>query len=205
VAAAATNGNRTSHTVTIPASVKAGDVLLLLFSANSTSPTYTNPSGWAVLQSRNGDGMVVRAFRRLATASDGGSTVRLTSSAYVKSDLSVVAYRSVNGSSPVAASASKADNTTGARHTSPAVTAAASTGWLVTYWADKSTSTSAWTAPAGQMVRAKTFGSSSGHISGLLTDSNGAVPAGPAGQLTATASSTSTRGVSVSILLRAAS
>jgi PKD repeat protein len=201
VAAAATNGNRTSHTVTVPTSVRAGDALLLFFSTNSTTPTYTNPAGWTVLESRNGDGTVVRAYRKVATATDAGSTVKVTSSAYVKSDLSVVAYRNTRASDPIAASASKADNVTGAAHTSPALTAVGSTGWLVTYWADKSTSTSAWTAPTGQSVRAKTFGTSSAHVSALLADSNGPVPAGVTGQKTATANSASTRGVSVSILL----
>jgi len=201
VAAAATNGNRTSHTVTVPAGVRAGDALLLFFAANSPTPTYTNPAGWTVLQSRNGDGTVVRAYSKVATAGDAGSVVRLTSSAYVKSDLSVVAYRNTSAGNPVASSVSKVDNVTGASHTSPAVTAVGAGSWLVTYWADESTSTTAWTAPAGQSVRAKTFGSSSGHISGLLADSNGPVAAGATGLKTAVANSVSTRGVSVSVLL----
>jgi len=187
--------------VVVPSSVRSGDTLMLFFATNSSTSTYTNPSGWTVLQSKNGDGMVVRAYRKVATATDAGSTVKITSSAYVKSDLTVVAYRNTNASNPVAASASKVDNTTGAAHTSPAVTAAGSDNWLVTYWADKSTSTTAWTAPGGQIVRAKTFGSSSAHISGLLADSNAPVPAGASGQKTATANSSSTRGVSVSVLL----
>ncbi len=201
VAAAATNGNRTSHTVTVPAGVRAGDALLLFFTANSTSPTYTNPAGWTLVQSRNGDGTVVRAYRKVATATDAGSSVKVTSSSYAKSDLSVVAYRNTNRTNPIAASASKVDNVTGAAHVSPALTATGSTSWLVTYWADKSASTTAWTAPAGQSVRARTFGTAAGHISALLTDSNGAVPAGATGQKTATANSSSSRGVSVSILL----
>ncbi len=201
VAAAATNGNRNSHAVTVPSSVRAGDVLLLFFTANTTTPTYTNPAGWTVLQSRNGDGIVVRAYRKVATASDAGSVVRLTSSGYAKSDLTVTAYRDAGTTSPVAASASKTDNVTGARHTSPAVTAVGDASWLVTYWADESSSTTAWTSPAGQSIRARTFGSAGGHISALLADSNGPVPAGAAGQLLATANSTSARGASVSVLL----
>ena len=201
VAAAATNGNRTSHAVTVPTSVKAGDALVLLFSANTTTPTYTDPAGWTVVQSKNGDGTVVRAYRKVATATDPGSSVKVTSSAFAKSDITVVAYRNTSKTNPVAASASKVDNVTGAAHVSPAVTAAGSASWLVTYWADESSSTSAWTAPSGQSVRAKTFGSSAGHISALLTDSNGPVAAGASGQKTATANSSSTRGLSVSILL----
>lgn len=201
IAAAATNGNRTSHAVTVPASVKAGDALVLFLAANTTTPKYTDPAGWTVIQSKNGDGTVVRAYCKVATASDAGSAVKVTSSAYAKSDITVVAYRSTSNTSPIAASASKVDNTTGAAHVSPAVTAVGSPSWLVTYWADKSTSTSGWTAPAGQSIRAKTFGSSAGHISALLTDTNRPVAAGATGQKTATANSASARGVSVSVLL----
>jgi PKD repeat protein len=201
VAGAATNGNRTSHAVTVPASVRAGDALVLFFAANTTTPKYTDPAGWTVIQSRNGDGTVVRAYCKIATATDAGSTVKVTSSAYAKSDLTVVAYRNASMTNPIAASASKVDNSTGAAHVSPAVTAVGSQSWLLTYWADESTSTTAWTAPAGQEVRAKTFGSAGGHISALLTDSNAPVAAGATGQMTATANSKSARGLSVSILL----
>ena len=125
----------------------------------------------------------------------------MTSSAYAKSDLTVVAYRNTNATNPVAASASKVDNTTGAAHTSPAVTAVGNGSWLVTYWADKSTSTTAWTAPGGQTRPREDVRLVLGPHLGLLADSGGPVAAGASGQKTATANSSSTRGVSVSILL----
>ena len=83
--------------------MRAGDALLLFFAANSTTPTYTNPAGWTVIQTRNGDGTVVRAYRKVATAADAGSTVKMTSSSYAKSDLTVVAYRNTNATNPIAA------------------------------------------------------------------------------------------------------
>jgi glycerophosphoryl diester phosphodiesterase len=201
VGGAATNGNRTSHTVTVPATVKPGDTLLLFFTANSTAATYTGPSGWKVLQTKNGDGIAVRAFTKAATAADTGASVKVTSSVYVKSDVTVAAYRGTAASGPVAASAAKVDNTAGASHVSPAVTAVGSRSWLVTYWGDKSAATTRWTAPTGQSVRASSFGSSTGHVSALLTDSNGRVAAGASGQKTAVANAVSSRGASVSLLL----
>jgi hypothetical protein len=199
VAAAATNGNRTNHAVTVPAAVRPGDALVLFFTGNTTTPTYTGPSGWTTLQSKSGDGIVVRAYSKVATAADAGSVVKVTSSGYAKSDISVVAYRGTNGADPVATSASKVDNAPGASHVSPAVTAGSS--WLLTYWSDESSKTSGWTTPAGHSKRASTFGSSSGHISAVLTDSNGPVVAGASGQLTAYANSTSSRGASVTVVL----
>jgi glycerophosphoryl diester phosphodiesterase len=201
VGAAATNGNRISHTVTVPSTVKAGDALLLFFTANSTATTYNGPTGWKVLQTRNGDGIAVRAFTKVATAADAGQPVKVTSSAYVKSDLTVAAYRGTLATGPVAASASKVDNTSGATHVSPAVTAVSSGSWLVTYWGDKSAATTGWAAPTGQSVRARSFGSSTAHVSALLADSNARVPAGASGQKTAVANSVSSRGASVSVLL----
>ncbi|MDX6302116.1 MAG: hypothetical protein QOF53_3330 [Nocardioidaceae bacterium] len=201
VGGAATNGNRTSHTVTVPGTVKPGDTLLLFFTGNSTAATYTGPSGWKVLQTKNGDGIAVRAFTKVATAADAGAPVKVTSSVYVKSDVTVAAYRGTVASGPVAASAAKVDNASGATHVSPAVTAVGSRSWLVTYWGDKSAATTRWTAPTGQSVRASSFGSSTGHVSALLVDSNGWVAAGASGQKTAVANAVSSRGASVSVLL----
>jgi hypothetical protein len=129
--------------------------------------------------------------------------VTVTSSVLCKSDLTVVAYRGLNGTTPIAASASKTDDVAGAAHVSPAVTATDGTSWLVTYWADKSTDTTGFSTPAGQTVRrAVATTSSSGHITALLADGNGPVASGARGQLTATANSTSSRGASFSVLLK---
>jgi hypothetical protein len=80
------------------------------------------------------------------------------------------------------------------------VVAPAGGGWLVTYWADESASTSSWTAPAGQVERSDVAHSGSGHMSGLVADSNAPVTGGTGG-LTATASSASSRGLSFSVVL----
>lgn len=197
---AATAGNRVNHAVTIPGSVQPGDALLLFFAANTTTPTYTPPAGWTQVQAVNGTGILGRAWYKVATDTDDGASVRVTSSSYAKSEISVVAYRGTDPSAPVASSASRLDNTSGAAHTSPTVTAPDG-GWLVSYWADKSNGTTAWTAPAGQVVRHTAFGSPSGHVSALLADSGGSV-SGEVGGLTATANSTSSRGLSFSVVVR---
>ena len=191
VAAAATNGNRLNHSVTIPASVQAGDALVLFFTGNTTTPTYTGPTSWTTVQASSDAGIVVRAYSRVATAADIGRPVTVTSSGYAKSDISVVAYRGTHASDPVAASAAKIDSLPGASHVSPAVTATGSASWLLTYWGDESGTTTGWTTPVDQSVRANTFGSSAGHISAIVTDGNGPVAAGDTGQLTAVANSTS--------------
>jgi PKD repeat protein len=205
VGSSSTNGNRVTHAAPIPGGVNLGDTLVVFFTANTTNPTYTPPAGWTQLESANGNGIVTRAWTRAATAADlePNARVVVTSSSYAKSDITVAAYRGTDGTSPIATSASRLDNASGAAHTSPAVTATDDASWLVTYWADKSSDTTGWTAPGGQSVRqAVPTTSSSGHITALLTDSNGPVASGARGQLTATANSTSSRGASFSVLLK---
>ncbi len=197
------NGNRTSHTVVVPSGTQVGDALVLFFAANTTKPTYTFPAGWTAVSggTLNGSGIVGRAFTKVATAADLGATVRVTTSSYAKSDMVIAAYRGTNGTNPVAASAGAVDNTTRAAHTSPAVNAPAGSKWLVTFWADKSSGTTAWTPPASQTFRTSRFGSPSGAMSGLLVDSAADV-SGSTGALTATANTSTNRALSFSIVLQ---
>lgn len=201
VAAASTAGNRQNHTVTVPGSTQPGDLLLLFFVANSQTPTYSGPSGWTEVEAQAGDGTVGRAFVRTATAADAGRPVTVVSSGYAKSVISVAAYRGVNATTPVTAAASALQTSSTTTHVTPTVVAPDGNQWLVSYWADKSNATSAWTLPASVTQRTTASGSPSGHISAILGDSNGPVPAGPAGGLTATANSTGGSAITFSVLV----
>ncbi len=205
VGAASSNGNSTSRSTTIPSGVQVGDTLIAFFTANTTTPTYTGPTGWTLLQTGNGNGFVARAWTKTATSAEvaANAKVTVTSTSSAKADLTVSAYRGLDSTTPIADSAIKLDNVAGAAHVSPAVTAGDSTSWLVTYFADKSTDTTGFNAPTGQTVRqGAATASSSGHITALLVDSNAPVAAGANGQLTATANSTSSRGATFSVLLK---
>ena len=127
-----TNANRQNHDVTVPAGTQPGDTMLLFFSANTTNQTFTNPAGWTAAASPlSGSTVTGRAFTRVATAANTpGSVVRITSSAYAKSDLALAVYRGATG---VAASAGALDLNTSASHTSPTVTLRrAASGWSPT-------------------------------------------------------------------------
>jgi hypothetical protein len=117
---------------------------------------------------------------------------------YAKSDLALAVYRGATG---VAASAGVLDTATTAAHVSPAVNAPGGSKWLVTFWADKSGGTTAWTPPGTQTFRSNKFGSPSGAMSGLLVDSNADV-SGSTGGLTATANSSTNRALSFSLVLQ---
>ncbi len=202
--AASTNGNRLTHATTLPSGVQVGDTLIAFFTANSLTPTYTGPAGWTLLETKDGDSFLARAWTKTATSTEAAANakVTVTSSTTAKSDLTVAVYRGLDGTTPIAASASKVDTVASTAHVSPAVTAADGTSWLVSYWADKATNTTALTAPAGQTVRAGAATAvSGGHITALLTDGAAPVASGANGQLTATANS-SAKAASFSVLLK---
>ena len=219
VGSAASNGNRMTHATTLPCAapapapacapedrVQVGDTMVAFFTTASATATttYTNPTGWTQLRSTGDVGPFMRVYTKTATAADTQASARisLSSSAVSKSDLTVAVYRSIDAATPIAASAVKFDAATTTSHVSPAVTAANDTGWLLTYWSDKtSISTPSTLTPPGAVTQRQfTTDTGGGHISALFGDSNGAVDAGARGQLTATANSSS-RGWSASILL----
>ncbi|HZC27685.1 MAG TPA: PKD domain-containing protein [Actinopolymorphaceae bacterium] len=190
-AQAGANANTSKHTVTIPTTVAAGDRLLLLFTANSTTPTVSAPSGvtgWSAVGTKSTTGTSTRVWQKAAAPTDAGKSVTVTLSSAVKGDLTVVAYR---GPHVVLQSfADRAETASRSTHTTPSVTGN-SGAWLVSYWGEESASTTAWTAPSGQTVRRTGFGTGPGHVSALLTDSSAPAGVGTRGALTATANTSS--------------
>ncbi|MCR1783696.1 PKD domain-containing protein [Nocardioides carbamazepini] len=202
VAADSTSGNRIAHRTTVPASVRPGDLLLAFFVANTTTPTYAGPAGWTEIETAiAGSKAVGRLYSRVATAADAGSPVTVTSSGYAKSVLTVVGYRGNDPATPVADSAVAVQTSSGAAHVTPAVLSPDGSHWLVSYWADKSGGTTSWTLPPGAVGRSSATGDGSGHVSSVLADSGGPLPAGPQGGLTATADTSGTAAITFSVLL----
>ena len=207
VGSASSAGNRVNHTVTLPSGVHEGDTMVLFLGAAAIGPTYTGPTGWTSVDGATGSTlMVARAWTKTATSADAAANVKVqvTSSSISKSDLTVAVYRGTHGTTPIASSAAKIDNAAGSAHTSPAVTATGNTDWLLTYWVDRSNDATGWLDFVGPTQRLEGLPSDTGsaHITALLADSGGPVSAGAQGELTATANGTSSRGASISILLK---
>jgi 3-phytase len=200
--AASANGNKMRHSVVIPSTTQAGDVLTLHFVGNRSDVAVTGPDGWTARQSVVGNGILGRLWTRTATSSDAGSSVAVGLSGYTKGDLSVAAYRGT-GADPVQATAGSLETVDTAAHTTPSATATETGGQLVSYWADKSATTTDFDLPSGQIRRTGSTGSGSGYISAVLSDS-GPVAAGSQGGVTAVASSASHRAVMFTVLLRPA-
>ena len=188
VSASNSTANATTHAVRIPVAVDPGDTLLL-FITTATAATLTAPAGWTLLESKDGTSTRGRAWTRRATEADdagdetGSTPVNVTVSSngvYVKSAMSLAAYRSSQpGSSVVTASASAVRNTSATSHTAPDVAVAQPGSWLVNSWSEKSSTASTWTKPANSTQR-NTFSSiGGGKVSSVLADSNGAVAVSP--------------------------
>ena len=202
---AGNQANATSAKVTVPATVQAGDGLVLVMTSNSSTVTYGDPAGWAVAGSVATTGITTRVYSKIATAADAGSVVTVTASALNKMDLRLAAYGNTSATAPVATVTTAVDTAAVAAHRTPAAAVSGSGRWVVSYWADKSGTTTAWTAPAGQTVRGTTIGTGTGRVTSLLTDADAAAAAGPAGGLTATTDAAGTKATMLTIVLNPAS
>ena len=200
--AASTGGNRNAHTVRVPASVRTRDTLLLFLTTNDTTGTLGDTlPGWTLLQSREGNGIRGRLWTKEATATDAGTDLTVTSSAYVKSVMTVVAYRS-DGAAAVA-SAGSATSATTSSHTTPPVPVDHTNSWLVSYWSEKSSTTSTWSTPTGVTPRASAATTGNGKVSAVVGDSAGAVPSGTAPGRTAITSAAASRDLMFSVVVQA--
>jgi PKD repeat protein len=203
--AANSNANGTTSTVTLPAAVQAGDALVLTATVNADAVTVSDPAGWARIDRASTTGIQTVVWSKVATATDASAAVSVTLGGTVKTSLTVAAWSGTSATAPVATLASKVDTVTTTTHTTPTVTVATPGSWVVSYWADKSSSTTAWTAPAGQSVRNTSIGASTGRITSLLTDGGGVAAPGSAGGLTATTDLAGTKATSYTLVLSPAS
>jgi PKD repeat protein len=194
-------GNSTSPRVTVPASVQAGDQMVLFGSFGVLDPGVTGPAGWTSVGTQDSSSMTTRVWTKTATAADAGSNATVGLGATAKTTLSLAAYSGVDTTDPFVAVGSRAYASTN-QHTTPQVVSG-QPAWLVSFWADKSSATTAWTAPAGVAVREDAYTTLSGRVTSLLADSAAPQAAGTLGGLTATTNQTSSRGAAWSLALRA--
>ena len=198
------SANWSSHRVTVPAQVTAGDGLLLFLTVNRSDVTASDPTGvggWTAVGARTVGTMATRVWQKAADASDAGRPVTVNLSGVAKGDLLVLAYHGTDQTAPVAAAEASVETTSRAAHTTPTISVPAGGGWVVSYWGEKSSATTSWSSPAGEALRSESFGTLGGRISSLATDSGGAVPAGSRDGRTATADSASRLATMWSIVL----
>ncbi len=202
VGAASTAGNRTAHTVQIPGSVEEGDVMVLAITTNSTTTTVNNTvAGWNAVDSYDGNGIRGRLWSRIATDTDAGSNVTVTTSAATKGVVSVGAYRSTGATPTVSVAQIAGSNTSGSSHVTPSVQVTDAGSWLVNVWSEKSSVDTTWTLPGTVTQRTTAAATGTGKVSAVWADSNAAVATGTAAGRTATTSASVSRSALFSVVI----
>ncbi len=202
------NTNARTFNVQVPAATQAGDALLLFAAQGSTTSLGSPGAGWTQAGRVVDGSHATTVWRKVATAGDAGATVSLnTGTTYTKVGITLAAYRGTDTSAPVATIAGLPEPGSTASHTSPLVNNTVDGAWRVSFWSDKTSATTSWTAPAADTVRGTTFGSGGGRVGTLLTDSASELAAGsPAttGGLIGRANATSSTATAWTVLLKPA-
>ena len=193
-----TTGSAMIHSTTVPAQVEAGDMLVAVFAANSVLDQITPPTGWEQAAQTATNGMSGAVFTREATAADAGTSVSVQVPRFMRGNLVVSAYRGADLAG--ATIAMERETTNQATHVTPELPATPG-DWVLSYWADKTASTTAWTAPTGVAVRQTGAGAGAGHLSWLLADSDGPTLLTTAGGLSATANSSTINAVMATLVI----
>ena len=195
--AQSTTGNLAKPSVTTPSDVATGDTLMMYLSINRNT-TVVAPPGWTLVGSKadSVNDMQSKVWTRVADASDAGKAVNLTLGARSKFDLTVAAYTGVDPAAPIVTSAAASETVLRKAHSTPAVASAQNGDWVLSYWTDKTATSTDWIPPADQRVRAEVIGTGTGHVNALLTDN-----AGGGSGLTATSAATSKKAVMWTIVL----
>jgi len=182
-------GSVKTQSVVVPAAAKAGQTMLVSLTTGSTSP-WTGPAGvtgWTQLGTFTNGSTTSSVWQHTVVAGDAGKTVSFTSTDFHKAAVVLAVYSGVGTSAPVVA---RVGDSARSAHVSPTVVAPAGS-WVVTLWADKSETTTGWTAPAGVSTRDIGLGTGGGRYTSLLVDSGGPVAAGSYGGKTATTNANS--------------
>lgn len=202
VGGAVTQGNVSTPNVITPATVSAGDRLVLVLSLNANNRVVSAPTGvtgWTALDTATSGTLQTRVYSKIATAADAGRRVTIALDAVAKYTMTVAAYTGARSGSVVYADF--AETVLRAGHPTPTVTAPAGS-WVVSYWADKSAATTTFALPGSVTGRQALCGIGAGHVCSTLADSAGAAPAGLYGALTATADAASANATTWSVILR---
>jgi PKD repeat protein len=173
------SGNVTTARIRVPASVRAGDGLLLFVSnASGLTPTSVT-SGWSLVGQRSLTNLRSQLFVLTATASSAGSEVVVVLPSRAKVDLTMLAYSGTAADAPVGAWAAVTETALTASHVAPALPVGTTSSWVLSYWVDRTSSgAGTWTAPGDAVTRSTLAGTGGGKLSSLAVDYGTAVPQG---------------------------
>ena len=198
---------RSNHSWSVPAGVQSGDLMLLAVTG-STDAVPSTPAGWNVAAEVLDSDTRTVLYTRTAGAATAGSPINVTwtQNGSKKATVTVMSLAAYSGVSSVKSVIGEPETSTQSttEHTTPATTVPKTGDWVVSYWSDKNASTTGWSAPDGQQVRAQPVpgvNAGSVRVTGLLTDDGGPAAGGARAGATATASGSAKKATAFSIVL----
>ena len=193
-ATAATSGKVTTPTV------GAGDTELLFVSAsNTTANAISTPSGWTPVATQSASPVQLAVFRRTAASGDSGSVVTVGLASASQVSMQLLDYSGVGAAAVSTAGAS--DSAT-ATHVAPSAMVTTAGSWVISFWSDKSSTTTGWNPPSSVTSRDANVGAGSGRVTAAIADSAAPLATGSYPSQTATVTGgPSTKGVTMSLVL----
>ncbi|HEY2175082.1 MAG TPA: malectin domain-containing carbohydrate-binding protein [Mycobacteriales bacterium] len=192
-------GKSTRTNAGIPAGTAAGDALLMFVSWPNTATSASVPADWHLLGKDVSSPLESDVYYKAATSGDVGSTVPVDFGAAIKNSVTVADYSGADAAT-IESSAKSVDSNT-ASHTTPSSAVTVNGSLAVSYWTDKSATTTTWTAPAGVAADSTFFDTGTSFVTSLLGHSSSLVNTGTYGGKTATTNAPSGKGASWTIIL----
>jgi hypothetical protein len=209
-------GAARTHKWNLPNGIQVGDTIVMAVSGHSDADpgvvldasTLTPLPGWSEVTDVTDTTRTV-IYTKTADASDAGRKVAVqyvNAAQAVKTVAATAVYSGVAAASPVTTAIE--DSTKNVfSHTTPGITVPDAGDWVLSYWSDASNSTTDWTTPVGQQVRAEGTSligtdTTTVRVSGFLTDDGAPTVAGARSGITATADGKTTAAVMVSLVLQ---
>jgi hypothetical protein len=161
---------------TIPASVQAGDLLVMpagLNNGGSSAVNWAIPDGWIRRDERTvGSNLYAALYVKKAVAGDAGATVTLVSATTGKSCAIIAAYSGADQSASIDAVVGQSETTSTASHTTPTVNTTVDQDVIVIAGVQTDTATQSWQTTAGYTKRQDSLDNTnlSGHVVATLQD-----------------------------------
>lgn len=187
-----------SLTLTIPATVQAGDLLVLVGGMNNSGNAaydWSTPSGWTKKDDRSvGANLYGVVYVKTAVSGDAGASLTLASSNTGKSCAILAAYSGLDQSAPVDVIAGLSETTSTVSHVTPTVSTTQDQDWVVIAAVQSDSVTESWSTATGYTKRQDSLDNSipSGHVTATLQD-QGPVSVGTYGGDTLTAAGASVK------------
>jgi hypothetical protein len=195
-----------SLTLTIPAAVQAGDLLLVfagLNNAGNAAYNWATPSGWTKKDDRAvGSNLYAAVYSKVATAGDAGAALTLTSATTGRSCAIVVAYSGADQSAPIDVLNAVSETANVASHTTPTVSTAVDQDLIVIAAVQSDSVTESWSTATGYTKRQDSIDNTtvSGHVTATVQD-KGPVSVGTYGGESLTAAGPSPKAATWTVAL----